>query len=72
MSISRDTQSDTQTLEKFGVVCGKTHPYLRESIDMVSLEVVDAIYGVVTQVPKCTEFGLSPHFTPISAEPRIH
>lgn len=67
MSGSEISNREAKTLHEFGIACGGTHPYLIESIDIATVEVVDAIYGVVTQVPKCNELGVSPHFSPISA-----
>lgn len=56
------------SLGEFGNICGKAHSYLPGSIDTATIEVIDAIYQIVTQVPKVNDVSFSPHFMPISTD----
>jgi len=55
------------SLQEFGNICGKAHPYLLGSIDSATIEVINAIYQIVTQVPKVNDVEFTPHFMPIPA-----
>ena len=56
------------SLGEFGNICGKAHPYLPVSIETATIEVIEAIYQIVTQVPKVNDVNFSPHFMPIPTD----
>ncbi len=67
MSESVISDREAKILLDFGIACVNMHPYMTESLDIATVEVVDLIYSVVARVPKCNELGVSPHFSPIPA-----